>query len=350
MTSKKNMFQKYIDPGDKYSTKGDSPVKEKITDLETDQDSTIEDISLQPPNQDDLNFVNANDLISDAMNEETQEPVSNKDLPRNVVDTEFQTAANLLDERKRMVLIPTGCKAFDKIIGGGIEPRSITEFYGAYTTGKTQMSIQLAFNTALPTKLGGLNSDVVYIDSEGSFRPERIIQMANEYDIDPKIILDKILIGRAHNSDIQMALVDNVLELAESKNIKLLIVDSLTAAFRAEYIGKGALMDRQQKLNKHMRQLSRVADILNIAVVVTNQVSAVIDGFENTVIPVGGNIIAHGSTHRLHFKKSPKRPQIRIVNLVASPSYPEASTVFEIAQSGIRDVNFGSIIPRSEND
>lgn len=266
------------------------------------------------------------------------------------INFEFQTAAKLLEIRNQMIKIPTGCKAFDKIIGGGIEPCSITEFYGAYTTGKTQMSMQLAFNTVLPVKLGGLGGYVVYIDSEGSFRPERITQMANEREVEPRIILDKILIGRAHNSDIQMKLVDDVLGLAEEKDIKLVIVDSLTSAFRAEYIGKGALIERQQKLNQHMRQLSKVADLLGIAVVVTNQVSAVIDGFENTVIPVGGNIIAHGSTHRIHFKKSPKRPQIRIANLVASPSYPDDSAAFEITQAGIQDINFKSFVPGSEKN
>ncbi|OLS20637.1 MAG: DNA repair and recombination protein RadA [Candidatus Heimdallarchaeota archaeon LC_2] len=349
MTSKKNMFQEYIRSNDNETEGTDSSDSIKKEDLVVEL--TPEDQNNKPQiMKDEVNSVNKNENHSNPTIEISQEQDSDNSFSKNRIDIEFQTAASLLKERNQMIKIPTGCKAFDKIIGGGIEPRSITEFYGAYTTGKTQMSIQLAFNTALPSKLGGLNGDVVYIDSEGSFRPERIIQMANEFDIDPKIILDKILIGRAHNSDIQMTLVDNVLELSESKNIKLLVVDSLTAAFRAEYIGKGALVDRQQKLNKHMRQLSRVADILNIAVVVTNQVSAVIDGFENTVIPVGGNIIAHGSTHRLHFKKSPKRPQIRVVDLVASPSYPEASAAFEIAQSGIRDVNFSSFVPRDENN
>ncbi|MFV2014563.1 MAG: hypothetical protein ACC656_03990, partial [Candidatus Heimdallarchaeota archaeon] len=106
----------------------------------------------------------------------------------------------------------------------------------------------------------------------------------------------------------------------------------------------------QQKLNQHMRQLSKIADLLGVAVVITNQVSSVIDGFENTVVPVGGNIIAHGSTHRIHFKKSPKHPQIRIANLVASPSYPDGSAPFEITQAGIQDINFKSFIPGSEND
>ena len=287
MTSKKNMFQKYIESNDEDAKGTDKPISSKK--------EVVTKLTSKNKKKNEGNLKNKTEKSPISKDEEIKGPKPDINSSRHKVDFEFQTAASLLNERNQLTKIPTGCKAFDKIIGGGVEPRSITEFYGAYTTGKTQMSIQLAFNTALPTKLGGLNGDVVYIDSEGSFRPERIIQMANEIDVDPKIILDKILIGRAHNSDIQMTLVDNVLELSESKNIKLLIVDSLTAAFRAEYIGKGALMDRQQKLNKHMRQLSRVADILNLAVVVTNQVSAVIDGFENTVIPVGGNIIAHGN-------------------------------------------------------
>lgn len=341
------MFEKYIKPVDENSepveleesTKTNQQIQKSdhLDMVESDSNMPTEGLGAQT----DID-------VDSSDNSEINHEINEQNRP--TISFEYQTAAKLLETRKLMVRIPTGCKAFDKIIGGGIEPCSITEFYGAYTTGKTQMSMQLAFNTVLPTKLGGLGGYVVYIDSEGSFRPERITQMANERNVEPRIILDRILIGRAHNSDIQIKLVDDLLGLAEEKDIKLVIVDSLTSAFRAEYIGKGALMERQQKLNHHMRQLSKVADLLGIAVVVTNQVSSVIDGFENTVIPVGGNIIAHGSTHRVHFKKSPKRPQIRIANLVASPSYPDGTATFEITQAGIQDISFKSLVPSSEND
>jgi DNA repair protein RadA len=349
------MFHKYIETGNKTDNSSMEKDKTLISDSSSQNDQEISFLTAKtmkkkgedshPKTDSERNDHEDSELENEEQINETFE--ASKPVRINF---EFQTAAKLLEARNQMIRIPTGCKAFDKLIGGGIEPKSVTEFYGAYTTGKTQMSMQLAFNTALPSKLGGLNGDVVYIDSEGSFRPERIIQMAQERDVEPRTILDRILVGRAHNSDVQLKLVDNVLELSEEKNIKLLIVDSLTSAFRAEYIGKGALMDRQQKLNRHMRQLSKIADLLGVAVVITNQVSSVIDGFENTVIPVGGNIIAHGSTHRLHFKKSPKRPQVRIANLVASPSYPNGSATFEICQSGIQDVSFNSLISTGEND
>ncbi|MHA2251710.1 MAG: DNA repair and recombination protein RadA, partial [Candidatus Kariarchaeaceae archaeon] len=227
----------------------------------------------------------------------------------------FETAANILDNRTQLVHIPTGSRVFDQILGGGIEPKSITEFYGAFTTGKTQLCIQLAVNAASPKELGGLDGEVIYIDTEGSFRPERVMQICRGKNINPQSVLDRIFVGRAHNTDIQMQLTNHVIQLAKEKDIKLLVVDSLTSTFRAEYIGKGALLERQQKLNQHVRQLSRIADLLNIAVVITNQVMSVINSFENTVIPVGGNILAHGSTHRIHFKKSSKRPSVRYVEI-----------------------------------
>lgn len=270
----------------------------------------------------------------------------NKDSTK--IPSEFQTAASLLLERQNAPRIPTGSKAMNRLLGGGVESKSITEFYGAYTTGKTQTSIQLAFNVALDVEHGGLNAHAVYIDTEGSFRPERIIQMANEIGVNPKTILNRIFVGRAHNSDIQIQLTENVYSLAETNNVKLLIIDSLTSTFRAEYVGKGALMDRQQKLNQHIRQISKLADQLGIAVVVTNQVSAVIDGYEQTIIPVGGNILAHGTTHRIQFTKSHKYPTIRFAKLIASPSLPETTISFEITQGGITDVSITSFNPEEE--
>ncbi|MHA2402310.1 MAG: DNA repair and recombination protein RadA [Candidatus Kariarchaeaceae archaeon] len=252
-------------------------------------------------------------------------------------DFDFQTAASVLNDRSLLVRIPTGSTAFDRILGGGIEPRSITEFYGAFTTGKTQMCMQLAVNT-----VHELDGDVIYIDTEGSFRPERIMQICKARDIDPQGILDRILVGRAHNTDIQMQLAHHVIQIAKERQVKLLVVDSLTSTFRAEYVGKGALMDRQQKLNQHIRQLSRVADMFNIAVVITNQVLSVISGFENTILPVGGNILAHGSTHRIHFIKSKKRPSVRYAKIVASPSLPDADASFEITGGGIRDAQLNN--------
>lgn len=249
----------------------------------------------------------------------------------------FETAANLLSTRESFRKISTGSSQLDQLLGGGIEPKSITEFYGEFTTGKTQLCMQLALNTVLPPELGGLGAEVVYIDTEGSFRPERIVQMVDGLDISAEVVLNKILVGRSHNTNIQMQLTNNILQIAQNRNIKLVIVDSLTSNFRSEFVGKGALMDRQQKLNQHVQQLSRLSDLLDAAVVVTNQVLSVIDGFENTVVPVGGNILAHGTTHRIHLTKSKKNVAVRYAKLVASPSLPEKQASFKIMQNGITD-------------
>jgi len=277
----------------------------------------------------------------------TGEIVSMTNIPRSYVDQlianakdwedfHFETAANLLSDRTKLKRISTGSSSLDRLLGGGVEPRSITEFYGSYTTGKTQLSIQLAVNATLEEDGKG---HAVYIDTEGSFRPERIEQICEEANLDAESILNRIYVGRAHNTTIQMELTNAVSELATNQSVKLLILDSLTSNFRAEYIGKGSIMDRQQKLNQHVQQLARISDMLNIAVVITNQVMSVIDGFENSLQPVGGNILAHGSTHRVELTKSKKHNQVRYAKLIASPSLPESTAEFKITRGGIKDVN-----------
>ncbi len=247
----------------------------------------------------------------------------------------FDTAMNLLVDRNDMERISTGCDGLDSLFEGGIEPKSITEFFGEFISGKTQICLQLSVNTALPKSKGGHDAYVVYIDTEGSFRPERIIQMIKKYNVDSDSILSKILVARAYNSDIQMRLVNNVIQLASNYNIKLLIIDSISANFRAEFIGNESLIERQQKLNKHVQQLNRIADVLNIAVVITNQVlSSMITGEK---IPVGGNILAHGVTHRVKCTNPKTESGFRIAKLIASPSYPVKTVNYKITENGVED-------------
>jgi len=268
-----------------------------------------------------------------------------EDLIEKLLDTakswkqfNFNTAADLLLTRASFSRISTGSSAVDALLGGGIEPSGITEFYGAFTTGKTQLCIQLAVNTALPESLGGLDGDVIYIDTEGSFRPERIVQMCKGVQADPEQILNRIMVGRAHTTTMQMQLTNMLLEYAEDRNIKLVIIDSLTSNFRSEYIGKGAIMERQQKLNQHLQQISRIGDLLQAAIVVTNQVMAVMDVENNATQPIGGNILAHGSTHRIELSKSRRHPTHRHAKLIASPSLPEGKASFMILEAGLQDI------------
>jgi len=248
----------------------------------------------------------------------------------------FETGSALLEKRAKIGHLTSGSKTFDELLGGGFETQSITELYGEYGSSKTQIAHQLCVSVQLPLEQGGLNSHAFFIDTENTFRPERIIQMANAFELDPDEVLEKIHVARAYNSSHQMLLVDKVKELSKETTASLLIVDSLTAHFRAEYVGRGALADRQQKLNKHMHDLLRWSDLNNGIVCVTNQVSSKPDAFfGDPTRPIGGHIVGHTATFRIYLRKS-KGPK-RIARLIDSPHLPEGEAVFTIGEDGIRD-------------
>jgi DNA repair protein RadA len=248
----------------------------------------------------------------------------------------FETGSALLEKRAKVGHLTSGSKTFDELLGGGFETQSITELYGEYGSSKTQIAHQLCVSVQLPLEQGGLNSHAFFIDTENTFRPERILQMANAFELDPDEVLGKIHVARAYNSSHQMLLVDKVKELCKETPASLLIVDSLTAHFRAEYVGRGALADRQQKLNKHMHDLLRWSDLNNGIVCVTNQVSSKPDAFfGDPTRPIGGHIVGHTATFRIYLRKS-KGPK-RIARLIDSPHLPEGEAVFTIGEAGIRD-------------
>ena len=169
----------------------------------------------------------------------------------------FLTGTELMEKRATVGKLTTSSSTFDELLGGGVETQSITEFYGQYGSGKTQFVLQLAVNATLPLEQGGFGGEVAIIDTENTFRPERIISMSKALELDPDEVLSKIHVGRAYNSHQQMLMVEKVSELAKERPIRMLAVDSLTGAFRAEYIGRGTLADRQGKINAHMTELAR---------------------------------------------------------------------------------------------
>lgn len=249
----------------------------------------------------------------------------------------FETGAVLLERRAKVGYINSGSKNFNDLLGGkGFESQSITELFGEFGSGKTQIVHQLCVNAQRPLEDGGLDGHVFYIDTENTFRPDRIQQMSEAYDLDPEEVLSKIHVARAYNSSHQMLLVEKVLELSKEVPSKLLIVDSLTAHFRAEYVGRGALADRQQKLNKHMHDLLRWSDLHNGIVCVTNQVAAKPDAFfGDPTRPIGGHIVGHTATFRIYLRKS--KGSKRIARLIDSPHLPEGEAVFTVSADGIRD-------------
>jgi DNA repair protein RadA len=221
--------------------------------------------------------------------------------------------------------------------GRGVETRAITEVYGAYGSGKTQLAHVLAVNVQLPKEKGGANGKAVYIDSEGTFRPERVKQIAEAIGTNPEKVLKNVMVARAFNSDHQMLLVDKIAELIkEGEPIKLVIIDSITAHFRAEFAGRGMLADRQQKINKHLHDLMKLAEQYNVAIYVTNQVMAnPAMMFGDPTTAIGGHILAHGSTYRIYFRRG--KQDSRVAKLIDSPNLPESETVFYITQSGLSD-------------
>jgi DNA repair protein RadA len=232
-------------------------------------------------------------------------------------------------------------------MGGGVESQAITEFYGEFGSGKTQITHQMAVNVQLPLEEGGLGGSVIIIDTENTFRPERITQMVmglsakkgKKYD--PEEFLKNIHVAKAYNSNHQILLVDTANDLAEKLRdtdmpVRLLIVDSLTAHFRAEYVGRGTLADRQQKLNKHMHELMKFAGLYNAACIVTNQVMSKPDAFfGDPTKPIGGHIVGHTATFRLYLRKS--KGEKRIARLVDSPNLPEGEAIFSVTTEGLKD-------------
>lgn len=248
----------------------------------------------------------------------------------------LETADVVKERRDKIQRIKIGVKDFDDLLGGGVEPGAITEFYGEFSTGKTQICHQLCVNVQLPVEKGGLEGEAVYVDTENTFRPERIVAMANALKLDPNDVLKKIHVIRANSAGHQVIIGERLKELTNDINVKLLVVDSLTAHFRAEFAGRGVLQDRQQSLSKYIHNLLRFADERNCVVAATNQVVADPGKmFGDPNKPAGGNIVAHNMMFRVYLRKGQKGK--KVAKLVDAPNLPESEALFSLTEKGIRD-------------
>ncbi len=257
---------------------------------------------------------------------------------RSMLDLGFQDGAEFSKKRANVSYISTGSENLNNLLGGrGIEGRAITEAFGAYGSGKTQLGLTLAVNVQLPIEKGGAGGKCVFIDTEGTFRPQRIKQIAEAMGADPEKALKNILVARAFNSDHQMLLLEKVTEMIRGgENIKLMIIDSLTAHFRSEFSGRGQLADRQQKLNRYMHDLMRLAESNDLSVYVTNQVMAnPAQLFGDPTTAIGGNIVGHASTYRLYLRRG--KQGSRVAKLIDSPNLPDDETVYYLTSAGVTD-------------
>ncbi|CAB0033856.1 unnamed protein product [Trichogramma brassicae] len=253
----------------------------------------------------------------------------------------FKTAAEVHMIRANIVYITTGSAELDRLLGGGIETGSITEIFGEFRTGKSQLCHTLAVNCQLPVDMGGAEAKCIYIDTEGTFRPERLIAVAERYNINGDSVLDNVATARAYNSDHQTQLLIKASAMMSESRYGLLIIDSATALYRTDFTGRGELAARQMHLARFLRLLLRLADEFGCAVVITNQVVAQVDGAASMFggdqkKPIGGNILAHASTTRLYLRKG--RGETRICKIYDSPCLPESEATFAINADGIGDV------------
>jgi DNA repair protein RadA len=253
----------------------------------------------------------------------------------NIIDRTFVPATELYNKRKKIERISTGSRSFDDLLGGGFEVNAITEIYGEFGSGKTQICHTSSVMVQQKRTEGGLEGGVIYIDTENTFRPERIVSISKARNIDYVSVLENIVVAKAFNSAHQELIIHEIGKIIENNSIKLLVLDSAISHYRAEYLGRGTLSERQQKINRLMHILIRISETYKIAVILTNQIQSVPDTiFGDPFKPAGGNIIAHSSTYRIYLKKAGKN---RIARIVDSPYHPEIEALFSLGEEGVTD-------------
>ncbi|XP_074307213.1 meiotic recombination protein DMC1 homolog isoform X1 [Silene latifolia] len=255
-----------------------------------------------------------------------------------IVNYGYITGSDALLKRKSVVRITTGSQALDELLAGGIETSAITETFGEFRSGKTQLAHTLCVTTQLPTSMKGGNGKVAYIDTEGTFRPDRIVPIAERFGMDAAAVLDNIIYARAYTYEHQHNLLLGLAAKMAEEPFRLLIVDSIIALFRVDFSGRGKLAERQQKLAQMLSRLIKIAEEFNVAVYLTNQVISDPAGgvfVSDPKKPAGGHVLAHASTIRLMFRKG--KGEQRICKVFDAPNLPEGEAVFQITPGGIAD-------------
>ncbi|MHA2098633.1 MAG: DNA repair and recombination protein RadA [Candidatus Kariarchaeaceae archaeon] len=247
------------------------------------------------------------------------------------------TAADLLKVEQDRGKVTTSSNSLDSLLKGGPWTGEITEVSGGFATGKSQLCFQLSVNAQLERSQGGLGGKVFYVDTECTFSATRVGEMAIAQDLDPQEILSNIFVSRVLDSQHQTRIVQKINEMAKENNICLVIIDSIAAHFRTDYIGQDKLPERQQKIMQHASSLTNLAYVHDLAVVVTNQIVTIVDRISggSEIQPALGAAWSHRPQTRIVLRKSPG--MARIARLSDSPRHPEAEEVFYITDGGIRD-------------
>lgn len=259
--------------------------------------------------------------------------------------TDFVSASELNENTE---YITTGSSVLNRILGGGVSTGKLTEVFGPFKSGKTNLAHTIAVTTQLPKARGGLDSTVAYIDSENTFSKEKVKRIAQRFELDPNDVLSKIYHARIYSSDHQAQMIAKAETLCKTRGVRLIVVDSLMALMRAEFVGIGMLARRQGVLNNMIHALSRVAETYNCAVLLTNQVATKMMGMFSGDDAIGGNIVAHGCHIRMMFKTkgfSSNNSLKRRAIIVDAPDLPPEECEFYITSVGIADTDNGEFAP-----
>jgi DNA repair protein RadA len=250
-----------------------------------------------------------------------------------LIQKEFSTAEDYLELRKKLIRFTSGSQAFDLFLGGGIETQALTEIAGEFGSGKSQ----LCYTICVTANEGSPDNGIIFVDTENTFRAERIHQIAESRGLDAEEIMKKIFVCRIYYSAHLEAVVRSLAKYIEQYKARLVIIDSIISLHRAEFAGRETLAERQQRLNIILHKLIRLAEIYNVAVVYTNQVRAQPDNLfgGNIMIAAGGNIMAHASTYRIFLRKIGHN---RIATMLDSPYHAYSQVKFTIGEQGIEDL------------
>ncbi|CAI0559372.1 unnamed protein product [Linum tenue] len=245
-----------------------------------------------------------------------------------IVNFGYMTGSDALIRRKAVIRITTGSQALDELLGGGVETSCITEAFGEFRSGKTQLAHTLCVSTQLPTNMNGGNGKVAYIDTEGTFRPDRIVPIAERFGMDPGAVLDNVKENCVITKTDWIRKSDHRIHSVSSSVYSLQVVDSVIALFRVDFTGRGELAERQQKLAQMLSRLTKIAEEFNVAVYMTNQVIADPGGgvfISDPKKPAGGHVLAHAATIRLMFRKG--KGEQRVCKVFDAPNLPEAEAI-----------------------
>jgi DNA repair protein RadA len=337
-----NLFEKHMK--EKKGVLKDNNVK---TEIKTDDDNIdMPELTKKLQTNKDLTFFRPNSKINEEKQKEELDSIFNvgnsiiTELKEtNTLNFEYYDGETLLNVNQKLKRVPVNISSIDKLLGGGLESRSITELFGPAGSGKTQFCYQVIASVLTSNEFK--DKEVIYIDTEGKFKPDRVLQILSHNSEDDKEILKRILIFRVFNSQTQIKILEQIDEILIDNNVCLLIIDSLTALFRSEFIHKQKLVERQQLLNQYLNKINQISYYAKIPVLVTNQVMYQESFSRSPDLPnfthVGGNIVAHAITHRILLWKL-RNSSIR-VQLVDSPNLKETSTLVRITDRGLIEYN-----------